>query len=249
MSRRFRTGLFLAAALPAAALWCWGAWGLPGFGRYPGPYGDVIDHLVTRQRHATEAVAAVTFDYRGFDTLGEEFILFTSALGAAVLLRALQSERDGRSPRAASGRRAPEASEATRLAGPLLAAPLVVLGMYVVTHGHLTPGGGFQGGVILAAAAFVVILSGRRVELSPLLPRGPAELGDAVGAAGFAGLGLAMMALGGAYLQDLLPKGVTGQLDSAGFIPILNALVALEVASALVLIVSELLTQLQEPGR
>lgn len=250
MTAGVRRAVFLVSAAVAAGLWCWGAWGLPGFGRYPGPYGPVINHLVTGQRHVTEAVAAVTFDYRGFDTLGEEFILFTAAVGAAVLLRDLreehgrQAEPEGAQTRPA--RETPDATEAIRVAGQVLAAPVVVLSMYIVTHGHLTPGGGFQGGVIMAAAAFLILLTGRQVDLAPLLDRGPAELGDAIGAMGFAAVGLAVLGLGGAYLQNLLPLGATGQLDSGGFIPIINALVGLEVASALVLIVSELLTQLQK---
>ena len=245
MSATTRKALFFGAAVVAAGLWCWGAWGLPGFGRYPGPYGPAINHLVIAQRHTTEAVAAVTFDYRGFDTIGEEFILFTSAAGATVLLRVLRAER-GATRKAPSSGEVPETTEAVRLAGPLLAAPVVVLGMYIVVHGHLTPGGGFQGGVILAAAAFIVLLAGRRVEPRAVVPHRVEELGDAVGAAGFVGVGLAMLALGGAYLQDLLPGGATGQLDSGGFIPIINALVAVEVASAVMLIVSEMLLQLRD---
>jgi multicomponent Na+:H+ antiporter subunit B len=240
--------LFLAAAPLVAGVLAWGVAGLPGFGRYPGPYGLLIDRLVMAQRHSTEAVAAVTFDYRGFDTVGEEYILFMAAVGVSVLLRHLRGEPD-RAPvglgEAQSGR-APATSEAVRLAGLLLTAPGVVLGVYVVTHGHLTPGGGFQGGVILASVAFLVYLTAQRLPLSRVLPRGLTEAAHALGAGGFVAVGLAGVLAGLAYLTNrLLPLGTTGQLNSAGFIPIINALVGLEVAAALVLVISEFVQQNQ----
>ena len=74
--RRWMFGLAVAGL---AAFYLWGLSGLPGFGRYPGPYGFVILHLAVRQTFATGIVSAVNFEYRGFDTLGEEFILFTAA--------------------------------------------------------------------------------------------------------------------------------------------------------------------------
>jgi multicomponent Na+:H+ antiporter subunit B len=243
VSSRIRVFLFTGAAIAAAGLWAWGAWGLPGFGRYPGPYGTVINHLVTRQRHATDAVTTVTFDYRGFDTIGEEYILFASAVGASVLLRLLRGEHETRPRGQETHRQAPEASEAVRLLGVALPAFIVVLGIYTVSHGHLTPGGGFQGGVILAGAALGVFLAARHLGLRRMLPKIPLELGDAIGAAGFVGIGLATLALGASYLQNIVPLGATGQLTSAGFIPMINALVGLEVGSAVVLIVSEFLVQ------
>ncbi|MBO0681566.1 MAG: sodium:proton antiporter [Candidatus Dormibacteraeota bacterium] len=246
MSRRQRVGLFGAAAVVAAGLWCWGAWGLPGFGHYPGPYGQLINQLVVGQRHTTDAVTAVNFDYRGLDTIGEEFILFVSALGASVLLRVLRREHLRRRPVRGVAREAPQTSEAVRLAGIMLVAPGVVLGLYVVTHGQLTPGGGFQGGVILAAVGFAVFLTGRRLDLRRILPRHLSEAGHSLGAAGFVAVGLATLALGAAFLQNILPLGATAQLDSAGFIPIVSALIGLEVACALLLIASEFLLQAEE---
>src|SRR3712207_8535195 len=57
------------------------------FRSYDGVYGLLLSHTAAVERHATNVVMAVTFDYRGFDTLGEEFILFAAVMGVALLLR------------------------------------------------------------------------------------------------------------------------------------------------------------------
>src|SRR3954454_7733582 len=88
--------LFLPSAAGLLFLLIDGLHKLPGFGHYPGPYGTVINGVAVTQRHATDLVAAVNFDYRAFDTLGEEFILFAAVLGIIVLLRAMRGE--GESP-------------------------------------------------------------------------------------------------------------------------------------------------------
>ncbi|MDP1222791.1 hypothetical protein Q6313_26710, partial [Klebsiella pneumoniae] len=59
-----------------------------------GPYADLAPKIMLDERHVSNAVTGVTFDLRGFDTLGEEFILFAAALGAAVLLRAQRTEKE-----------------------------------------------------------------------------------------------------------------------------------------------------------
>ncbi len=66
-----------------AAFYLWGLAGLPGFGHYPGPYGDIINRIAVAQTNATGVVSAVNFEYRGFDTVGEEFILFVAATGVS----------------------------------------------------------------------------------------------------------------------------------------------------------------------
>ena len=87
-----RTFLITAGAAGLAALLVWGLSGLPPFGSYPGPYGEVLNSFAVGERKATDVVSAVNFDYRAFDTMGEEFILFTAVIGTLVLLRELRRE-------------------------------------------------------------------------------------------------------------------------------------------------------------
>ena len=89
-----RRWVFGIGAAGLAAFYLWGLAGLPGFGNHPGPYGFVILRLAVKQTFATGIVSAVNFDYRGFDTVGEEFILFAAAAGTSVVLRLLRGERE-----------------------------------------------------------------------------------------------------------------------------------------------------------
>src|ERR671928_1663413 len=87
MTRRTRLTVFGVAACGLGALLFWSLAGAPDFGHYHWPYGRVLNHVVVSERHTTNVVGATVFDYRGFDTLGEEVILFAAVLGVSLLLR------------------------------------------------------------------------------------------------------------------------------------------------------------------
>jgi len=60
-------------------------------------------------------VSAINFEYRGFDTVGEEFILFVAAAGVATVLRRLRGERERSAAGEAAGRDVPPTSSAVRM--------------------------------------------------------------------------------------------------------------------------------------
>ncbi|MCW3065401.1 MAG: mnhB [Solirubrobacterales bacterium] len=243
MSLAVRRRVFLVAAAGFGALIVWGLTGLPDFGVEIGHLGTRIAHAAVPERHVTAAVSAINFDYRAFDTLGEEFILFTAAAGVALLLRSGRGERERPHIDASPDRQVPETSDLVRVFGVGLIGFTLLLGLYVVFHGHLTPGGGFQGGVVLAAAVLVVYLAGEWVSAGRLRPVAAMEALEATGAAGFAALGLAGLVAGRAFFQNVLPLGRSGQLLSGGTIPLGNLTVGLEVMGALLLVFSEFLEQ------
>ena len=148
MSRRVRTVVLAPALAGLSALVYWGLAGLPRFGDYRGPYGFIINRVATPERHMTNAVTAVVFDYRGFDTLGEEFILFAAVVGTVLLLRARGTKPEGE--------RDWIGSDGVRAFGLLFAGPTLVVGLWLVAFGTVTPGGGFQGGVAVAGG-FVLV--------------------------------------------------------------------------------------------
>jgi multicomponent Na+:H+ antiporter subunit B len=246
-----RRRVFLVAAAAVGALLLWGLAGLPDFGTYAGPYGDVLNQVAVAERKATNVVASVTFDYRGVDTMGEEFILFAAVMGVAILLRAQRDETEQPPDEDAADRNAPATSNAVRVIGLALVGPVVLFGLYLVVHGHLTPGGGFQGGVVLATAALLVWLSGEYVTLRRVSPELVGDLAESVGAATYVVIGLLGVAAGATFLANVLPLGQPGALLSAGTIPPINAAVGLEVAGGFVLLVYEFLEQtlvIRRPG-
>jgi multicomponent Na+:H+ antiporter subunit B len=237
MSRRFRLGLFAVSAAGLAGLLLWSVAGLPDFGHYRGPYGKVLNQVVPGERHVTNVVSAVVFDYRGVDTLGEEFILFSAAMGVALLLRDSREGEQRRPDDRAHG-------DAVRLAGIGLAVALLVLGLEVVAHGYITPGGGFQGGVVLASAFALVYLAGSYRAYRNLTPTAGVDMAKSTGAGTFAVIGIVAMLLGAAFMHNFGPLGTSGTLASGGTIAMINAAAALEVAAAFVLLFTEFLEEL-----
>ncbi|MGH2469746.1 MAG: MnhB domain-containing protein [Chloroflexota bacterium] len=233
-------GLSLAAFV---GLLLWGVLGLPPLGHYRGPYGDAINHAVVAQRHATDAISAVNFDYRGVDTIVEEFILFASVAGCTLLLRQQRDEQENTARTQMMEGRMGQTSAAVAALGLTLGVPVSLLGWYVVTHGQLTPGGGFQGGVVMSSGAVFLYLAGEYVTLRRLNPPALLEVLEALGAGGYILIGFAGMATGAAFLQNVLPLGSVGQVNSAGTIWVISMSVGVEVAAAFVLLTTEFMEQ------
>jgi multicomponent Na+:H+ antiporter subunit B len=236
MTRQVRLGLFAVSAAGLSALLLWAVAGLPDFGHFQGRYGATLNEVAVSERHATNVVTAIVFDYRGIDTLGEEFILFTSVVGVALLLR--EAREQAGNPRDAVR------SDALRLVGVGFAAALLTIGLYVVAHGAITPGGGFQGGVVLASSLALVYLAGEYRAYRKLTPQPVLDLAEGVGAGGYAVIGIVSMLLGSAYLHNFGPFGTAGTLASSGSISMLNVATALEVTAAFVLLFTEFLEEL-----
>jgi multicomponent Na+:H+ antiporter subunit B len=239
-----RRALFLVFGAGLLALLGWSFGGLPDFGHYVGPYGDLVNALTIPERHSTDAVTTVNFDVRGFDTLGEDAILFAAVVGVAVLLRVLRDEHERPRPDDdASGRRIENTSSAVRLVGAGLVGPTIVLGLYIVVHGQLTPGGGFQGGVILATALLLVFLSDQYITLRRVGPMALIEAAEGVGVAAFVLIGLAGLIWGASYMENFLPLGTTGTLLSAGTIPLNSVAAGVAVTGGFAFMLSEFLEQ------
>lgn len=244
MTPGLRRWIFLAGGAGLIVFYLWGLSGLPGFGRYPGPYGPAILRVAVAQTHATGVVSAVNFDYRGIDTVGEEFILFTAAAGMAIVLRRLRGERERAAVDEAADRDVPPTSGAVRMVALLFTGPVVVVGWWLASHAQTSPSGGFQGGVVVATAFVLIYLSGEFLVFKRLSPVDLTDVVEAVGAGGFAAIGLSAVAMGLPYLNNFLPLGqYPGAVSSSGTIALISFFVGLEVAAAFILIVGELLEQ------
>ena len=193
MSRDSRLIVAVIAAGAVAVLIALASTHVPSFGGTWHPYRDAAVPAAVAHRTAN-VVSSVNFDQRGLDTLGEEMILLGSVVGASVLLRKAPRERRRR-PR--EGR----VLESTAMVGYLMLGATLLIGLDVVVHGHVSPGGGFQGGVILATAAHLLYVAGSYRAIQRLRPLALLEVVAVVGAISFAGLGM-----GGLIASRVVPR-------------------------------------------
>lgn len=236
MNHSWRMVLFFAGAIGIACLFALAAAPMRNPQDVRNRYARQINSRTFSERNVTDAVSAVNFDYRGFDTVGEEFILFVSVLGSLVLLRMTEEREDEILLDALTPQRAVEATDAMRLWILIMIAPKVVFGIYVVTHGQLTPGGGFQGGVILATAALVLYVGEGFGEFRAILSHTAIEVAEAVGAGTFVLIGMLAWLYHKPFLTNVLPLGKAHELTSGGTMPLISIATGLEVAGGFVLL-------------
>jgi multisubunit Na+/H+ antiporter MnhB subunit len=119
----------------------------------------------------------------------------------------------------------------------IIAGMIFLYGIYVIIHGHLTPGGGFAGGVIVAGSFILLILAFG----SNVINLTKEELGSTM-YENLATLVVIFLAISGlligarVFFLNWLPKGNVGQLVSAGILPLYNIFVGIEVASSILTI-------------
>ncbi len=119
------------------------------------------------------------------------------------------------------------------------AALIFLYGAYVVAYGHLSPGGGFAGGVILACSYIIMVLAHGREAALGRLPKAVASRLDSVGALAFLGLALAGMIGGGLFFTNWLQKlspGTGFRVFNGGIIPLANVAIAVKVCMSLFLV-------------
>lgn len=120
-----------------------------------------------------------------------------------------------------------------------VAAFIVVFGAYIVLYGHLTPGGGFAGGVIIASAFILLMLAHGKDQAFSKLPERLAHVLDSAGALAFLLIGWAGLT-GGFFLLNVFGKGEMFRLLSSGMILPLNIAIAFKVGSSLFLVFAAL---------
>jgi energy-converting hydrogenase B subunit I len=134
----------------------------------------------------------------------------------------------------------------------------LIFGLYVVVHGHLSPGGGFQGGAVMATGAALLLVAHSYQDIIELIRKNTMKLCETVGLLMFITAGLSALATGGAFLHNWMAHNggifatpVTygtnpGVLASAGLIPILNVAVGIEVLGGLTVILLYMLSGVKE---
>jgi multicomponent Na+:H+ antiporter subunit B len=113
---------------------------------------------------------------------------------------------------------------------------IFLFGTYIVLHGHLTPGGGFPGGVIIAASVLMLILAYGIERAQKRVGFLHAEVLESAGGLAIVVLGLFGLLLGAFFLQNVFPLGGLGDLFSGGNLPLLYFGVGIKVAAGIILI-------------
>ncbi|MBK5940955.1 hydrogen gas-evolving membrane-bound hydrogenase subunit E [Halochromatium roseum] len=171
---------------------------------------------------AANIVTAIIVTFRGLDTLGEVTVLFLTAAIVGLVLSHGRREGGG------SGRELPPAGELLGTGTRLLVPLILLLGAHVFVNGHLTPGGGFQGGAILASAILLLLLTDPLRRISHRLITAIESTAGLV----FVGIGVLGIVLAGGFLDNrILPIGNLGELFSAGAIPIIYSFIGLKVGA------------------
>lgn len=112
---------------------------------------------------------------------------------------------------------------------------IMLFGIYIILHGHLSPGGGFAGGVMVALSFVLLVLAFGKDANAARLSKNLASNLESVGALMF--LGIALMGFAqGSFFRNVLGKGSHFDLFSAGTIPLSNIAIGLKVAVGLFVI-------------
>ncbi|MBN2250674.1 MAG: sodium:proton antiporter [Candidatus Altiarchaeota archaeon] len=190
---------------------------------------------------ARNVVAAILFDYRAFDTLGESTVIFTTVCGVSMLFSRRKFHRSSSGLSFISKR------------GIGLIVPFILMyASAIVLAGHLSPGGGFQGGTIFATVTVLMcVVYGSNFE-STHFPPGKKDLLESAGALLFTGVGFFGIVAGTGFLSNLsagFPAGEPGTIFSAGAIPLLNIAVALKVGAGLSTIFYSMIKILEADGK
>ncbi|MDP8269412.1 MAG: MnhB domain-containing protein [Candidatus Tenebribacter davisii] len=178
--------------------------------------------------NSQNVVTSVVVTYRGLDTLGEVTVLFLATAGIGFLLRTKKRSKKSR-----------KSSELLQTASQFLLVLIILTGIYIFLHGHLTPGGGFQGGVLIATAFLLLILADANVEFNhKVLHLVESFSGTFYVLIGF--LGLLLLGMNSFLDPTIIPLGSFGKLLSAGAIPVIYSLVGLKVGSELTTILDKM---------
>lgn len=122
---------------------------------------------------------------------------------------------------------------------------ILVFGIYIITYGHLTPGGGFQGGMIMVGAVMSFYLA-YGYDIVRRYREDELDIAEHIGALTYVLIGLVGIFAGGSFLLNILRGGQPGSLLSGGIILALNFVVGFKVTMGTLLVILILLKSLQK---
>jgi multicomponent Na+:H+ antiporter subunit B len=194
----------------------------------PRPLAESYIRLVPQELGAPNVITGILLTYRAFDTLAEVAVLFMVAASVGLLLGRRRQPRSVPSEDCPDGVRS--SSEIVQTGAQVLVPLISVFAAYIIINGHLTAGGGFQGGAVIASGVLLMLLA--YPQYQPNLKF--LSITESVAGALFVSAGIAGLIVAGGFLDNrILPLGQFGALFSAGAIPLLSALLGIKVGCEL----------------
>ena len=185
------------------------SWGDP---LSPANNSDLSKHYIQDSRVETQVpnlVTSVLADYRGYDTMFETVVIFVAGLAILSVLhpgrRKERTEEIQRTPE-----RYQERDMITIMTCRLIVPIIQIFGLYVLAHGHYSPGGGFQSGVLLGASFILIALTSGLPDALQRLSMNRALFLAGLGVFIYAGWGLLCMFLGENFLDYEVTSKVLG---------------------------------------
>jgi multicomponent Na+:H+ antiporter subunit B len=198
------------------------------------PLAESYVRLVPQELGAPNVITGILLTYRAFDTLGEVAVLFMVAAGVGLVLSGKPST--GASGAAAESKTESKsesktpASEIVRTATQILVPLIAIFAAYIIMNGHISAGGGFQGGAVIASAVLLLLLANPSQALSMAL----LSITESLAGVLFVLVGIAGLIAAGGFLDNrVLPLGQFGAFFSAGAIPVLSVLLGVKVGCEL----------------
>lgn len=210
---------------------------LPTFGQPINPTNnEVMERYLEKGIEETGAinfVAGMILDYRAFDTFGESNVLFLAVISVLILLKRDKKNIDAREDRETEEDERFDRSDHKSIlkVGAKYLSPVIILyGIYVVLNGHLSPGGGFSGGSIIGAGLILYAAANGHEKMHRFFTFKTFTLISVGCLLTYCGCKSYSFFTGANHVGYEIPKGIPGNILSAGFILPLNICVGLIVA-------------------
>ncbi len=194
------------------------------------PLAESYVRLVPQDLGAPNVITGILLTYRAFDTLGEVAVLFMVAAGVGLVLGA--SGKSSGAKDSGPERKTP-ASEIVQTATQVMVPLIAIFAAYIIMNGHISAGGGFQGGAVIASAVLLLLLANPSQALNAAF----LSITESVAGVLFVLVGIAGLIFAGGFLDNrVLPLGQFGAFFSAGAIPVLSVLLGVKVGCELAVI-------------
>lgn len=198
---------------------------------------DYLSESVETNKVAN-VITSIVVNFRGFDTLGEVTVLFLASTALASIL--YRRKKPG--VKVPKERILTSASRLLHIGAKVLFPISIVLGTYIFVHGHLTPGGGFQGGAVIATGVLLMILSYRKFHVN----HNVVSWVESLAGIAFVSIGFTGLIFGTSFLENVFPAGTLNALMSGGAIPLIYIAVGFKVGAELIGLLDNILLNNKE---